>query len=355
MEHSDIRHKLSEYLDGSTTPDERAAIEEHLKTCRTCSDALHELQKTVEHIRSVEEIEPPEWMTQKIMANVRAEAEEKKGLFRRLLSPLSARLPVQAVAVLFLAVTAYYLYQNINRTGRYDEAPVETAGTAKQTSPMLSPPAGPEISRGPAAPAGKAPQAPEYKSLDMKYEYEKPAPPAPLGKAAPGSAPAPPTAPAPAMPAEQPATRSEAVGKGAGYADRLPEESSLDMMQKRTGQSAGFSAERKAKTAAPAPQAKAPAAVDEPDKIRLSLDAVDVSRAARDIEKIVQQLGGRVVEKSPDADAPFLTLSLDSGRIKDLETKLRTVGELKEEKIPSSSHRGILMIEIAIHEAPPRP
>ncbi len=117
MDHNDIRHKLSEYLDGSVTAEEKSSIEEHLKTCSACSDALHELQKTVEHIKSVEEVEPPAWMTQKIMANVRAAEEERKGLFRRLFHPLSVKLPIQAVAVLFLAVTAFYIYQNMSPDG----------------------------------------------------------------------------------------------------------------------------------------------------------------------------------------------------------------------------------------------
>ena len=81
MEHEDIRHRLSEYLDRSVTAEEAAAIEAHLKTCQQCKDALHELQKTLEHIKSVEEIEPPAWMTQKIMTTVRAEAE--RNLARR--------------------------------------------------------------------------------------------------------------------------------------------------------------------------------------------------------------------------------------------------------------------------------
>ena len=48
-------------------------------------------------------------MTQKIMAKVRAEAEEKKTIFQRLFYPLTVKLPIQAIAVLFLAVTGFYL------------------------------------------------------------------------------------------------------------------------------------------------------------------------------------------------------------------------------------------------------
>ena len=37
MKHEEIRHKLSEYIDGSLPPQDRAAIEEHLMTCSACS------------------------------------------------------------------------------------------------------------------------------------------------------------------------------------------------------------------------------------------------------------------------------------------------------------------------------
>ena len=78
-------------------------------------------------------------MTQKIMANVRAAEEERKGLFRRLFHPLSVKLPIQAIAVLFLAVTAYYIYQNMHPTAKYTEAPTEKFEAAKPALPGLSP------------------------------------------------------------------------------------------------------------------------------------------------------------------------------------------------------------------------
>ena len=187
MDHNDIRHKLSEYMDGSITAEERAEIENHLMTCPACSDALRELQKTVDHIKSVEEVEPPAWMTQKIMAKVRSGAEEKKGLFRRFFFPLSVKLPIQAVAVLFLTVTAFYIYRSIQPAPMPSEAPVQEfeAGNGAPPAPALRDKREePKISKDASTLAKKVPQAPEYKALDMKLEYEKPAPPVALGKAA---------------------------------------------------------------------------------------------------------------------------------------------------------------------------
>jgi hypothetical protein len=201
MEHHVIRHKLSEYIDGSFVAEEKAEIEEHLKTCAVCSDALRELKKTVEHIKAVEEVEPPAWMTQKTMARVRAEAERKQGFLHRLFFPLQVKLPIQAVAVLFLAVAAYYLYQNINPAEKYAEAPMEvpakkdvlSAGKIAKEEKVI---------QAPAPRAKKTKQEPGYKSLDMKYEYEKPAPPVAMDKL---------EAPAPAKPAEGPMTEKRAA------------------------------------------------------------------------------------------------------------------------------------------------
>jgi len=189
MDHNDVRHKLSEYLDGSVSGPEKAEIEKHLISCEQCSAALTELRKTIEHIKMVEEVEPPAWMTGKIMATVRAAAEEKKSWFQRMFVPLPLRLPLQTVAVLFLAIASFYLYQTMQHTPTYDEAPSAQFSLEKKdvAPPMKSPkPASNERVQDKAAPeprpafSGKeASPAPRDKALDMKAEYAKPAPPEP--------------------------------------------------------------------------------------------------------------------------------------------------------------------------------
>lgn len=196
MDHNFIRHKLSEYIDGTVSAAEKAEIETHLKACEKCSDALRELKKTIEHVKSIDEIEPPAWITQKIMAKVRAEAEQRKSIFQRLYSAFVINLPVKAVAVVFLAAIAFYMYRDI-RPQNLSEAPMQESAVKK-----AAPPAGiakneQNRARDSQLRAKRLPQTPEYKALDMKPEYEKPAPPAPLERfAAP--------APAPLKPAESP-------------------------------------------------------------------------------------------------------------------------------------------------------
>jgi hypothetical protein len=129
-------------------------------------------------VKQIDEVEAPVWMTQKIMANVRAEAEVKKSFFHRFFYPLAVKLPIQAVAVLFLTVTVYYIYSSMPPAEKYAEAPM--GRLVKQEAPAREPDAAksktPEIS---SEREKKIAQKPGYRSLDMKYEYEKPAPPVP--------------------------------------------------------------------------------------------------------------------------------------------------------------------------------
>lgn len=235
MEHNTIRHKLSEYLDAAVTAAEKAGIEEHLKACSQCSNALSELRKTIEAVRQVEEAEPPAWMASKIMAGVRAEAERKKSVFQRLFYPLAVKVPLQTVAVLFLAVTAFYIYRSIRPEMRYAEAPTQMF-EAKKGAPAPGKATGTVRRAEEPSPRQPATQAPGYRSLDMKYAYERPAPPVPKDEAA---------APAPA---EQPLSRDEAGmssdtavgapenagGKGAEKAKEAP---AMVMMQEKAGRS----------------------------------------------------------------------------------------------------------------------
>ncbi len=58
MGHNEIRHRLSEYIDGSVTVEEKAEIDAHLQTCSVCNDAFLELQKTIVHMQTIEDMEP---------------------------------------------------------------------------------------------------------------------------------------------------------------------------------------------------------------------------------------------------------------------------------------------------------
>lgn len=111
MECKGIREKLSSYLEGMVSPEEKRLIEQHLPSCQECSTAVVDLKKTRELVQTLEEVEPPPWFTQKVMARVRAEEEARKSLLQKLFDPLRVKVPIQALATVFIVVIAIYVFK----------------------------------------------------------------------------------------------------------------------------------------------------------------------------------------------------------------------------------------------------
>jgi len=108
---SEIENQLVAYMEGILSPEDRKNIEGHLASCLHCSRALAGLKKTEELLHNLEDVEPPPFFEQRIMARIREDAAQKKGILRRLFYPLYIKVPVQVVATLVVAVFAFYLYQ----------------------------------------------------------------------------------------------------------------------------------------------------------------------------------------------------------------------------------------------------
>lgn len=327
MNHNDIRHMLSEYLDDAVSPADQAAIEEHLKSCELCTTALKELRQAVSHIRSVEEIDPPAWMTQKIMAKVRIEAE-KRSWFQRLFVPLHIKLPLEAIGVLFIAVTALFIYQNTQPSLKTSR-PLQEQSPGKGQPPVFA--KQDELkSAAPSLRSRELPQSPGYKALDMKQAYEKPPQPTLESRAA---------APAPSRsePAEQPAATGDAAEKKACTADAendrgflSKEEAGREMMLERSTSSTGAAPEATVK-AKPfvAPIAGALSA----DKAvpAIIIQVMDMEAAAKEVEKAIARVSGTIVRReSPGAKMIFL-VTIKAERAGELKNRLKLIGEMKEQ------------------------
>lgn len=142
MKHDDMQEKLSAYMDDAVSTQERSAIEDHLAGCAECRKALEELRMTVAHLKNLEQVEPPAWMTQKIMAQVRSKAESRKSIWQKLFFPLHVKLPLEAVTALFCVVIGYYVYQSVEPTMKLAEAPVQNQRSmvVRQESTPAAPP-----------------------------------------------------------------------------------------------------------------------------------------------------------------------------------------------------------------------
>ena len=111
--HSEIKKLLSAYCGDDLTPQDRLVVEEHLKSCSECRSERADLTKTLELLRSTPEVEPPLWMTARIMAHVHEQREQAPGWLKRLFYPLHIKLPLEGLAVLLVCVTGFYLSQRV--------------------------------------------------------------------------------------------------------------------------------------------------------------------------------------------------------------------------------------------------
>ena len=58
MECTDIQEKLSAYMEGMISSEEKVLIDEHLKMCRKCNESLAELKKTLDTKKTLPKKKP---------------------------------------------------------------------------------------------------------------------------------------------------------------------------------------------------------------------------------------------------------------------------------------------------------
>lgn len=150
-----IKEMLSGYLDGALGPADNKVVEEHLASCAQCSVQLEDLRRTIAGLRGLDDVDPPAWFTQRVMARIREE-RPRGSLLRRLFFPLHVKVPLQTAATVLIAVATIYIF----RTMQHGAAPdgdlrqgSETAIMEKKEKPgePQTSPAGPTA--GTEAPA----------------------------------------------------------------------------------------------------------------------------------------------------------------------------------------------------------
>ena len=107
----DIENSLPLFAEGLLSNAEKKVAEEHLAECADCSKALADLKKVAAMTQALQEVEPPPWFKQRIMARVREEAE-KKSFAQKWFYPLRIKIPIQVMATIVIAIIAVYIYRS---------------------------------------------------------------------------------------------------------------------------------------------------------------------------------------------------------------------------------------------------
>lgn len=132
-----IENELSAYIDGELTEAARAGVQAHLGACAHCQQRLAELRRLGEGMAQLPQLEPPPRFVTDVRRKIRGEGEEKSWVdvvFR----PMWLKLPVEAVALLVLAVGIMFAVRPpakpAKETALYTAA-IETPTAPAETNP----------------------------------------------------------------------------------------------------------------------------------------------------------------------------------------------------------------------------
>jgi anti-sigma factor RsiW len=356
MEHKEIRQMLSAYLDNAVSAAEKAEIERHLAECGNCRGALADLERTVAHLKDVPEVEPPPWLTAKIMAHIRDEVGQKQGFWRRLFAPLSVKLPLEVLALVCLCITGYYLAQTTAPQMRLTDMPRE----AREEAPP-PPPAQPK----PEAPVRKAPASGPSAPAKKPAAVTPPVSPSAVIKAPGGYAPpplkAPATTPAPApiyrapeiasrpavewgVPGNETPRREEVQREKArremlyrGEAMKSAREgndASDAMMQKKGVAGTQYSPDAVSRPpmgfAQPEYRRESAGVTARAKPVEVTLRVDDPAAAVDGIEEAVTRSGGRIIRRVYGGTDHLLSVQVEARRFPELIARLERIGTLRK-------------------------
>ncbi len=318
MECSNIQEKLSAYTESIVSSEEKLLIEEHLKSCQKCSKSLAELRKTVKYAQNLDEIEPPQWLTQKIMARVRSEvvatrfrAEPKKGLFQKLFYPLHIKLPIEAFAAIAIVITAVYIFKTIQPEMKVVQTPTGNEDVIARDE------------------FKKQSQQPRVGSTIPKDEIASPsARNDRKGTSTHG-------------PLKQPELLTE---------QKAPQSIKQEKVMPSAGAVAKDESKREAISAAPKPKelVEGKGFAARRDSMSLTLKVKDLETVSEEIEKVFIQLGGKKIKTESFDNKKVIIIELSSKKLKELFEKLKLIGEVKEERVVLEEQEGDIKIEIEI-------
>jgi hypothetical protein len=166
MRCEDNRLLHSGLLDGELAPDERARVQAHLVTCAECTAELAALARTLGMLHALPSARAPLGFVNRVIEAARPTPWHRR-LERRLFRPLRVKLPLEAAAVLLVALGAVYVFQNtpeLQQAARDEQSAPAPVPVAPPATPL--PPTDPGAT-GTPAPSPSAPAEPPRRALEV--------------------------------------------------------------------------------------------------------------------------------------------------------------------------------------------
>ncbi len=109
MECALIQERLSEYIDGTLDADDRAAVENHISTCKTCKEDLASLTEMVEELRAMDPVEAPADFLEKIHERMESRFSLDR-IIRKLFIPFRIKIPVELAAAATITLLVFFVF-----------------------------------------------------------------------------------------------------------------------------------------------------------------------------------------------------------------------------------------------------
>ncbi len=346
----DIDKQLTAYLEGFLAEKDRKIVEEHLSLCTHCAEALEDLRKTRAILAGMDEVDPPPWLAERIMSQIHEKEDQKEGFFRRLFFPLHIKIPVQALATVFVVVLSVYVYKStLPETGNF-ERPLP--------GPQVSAPPSPAgVRDAPAHDTGKPSGSRSVEQTTGKIAVKKEA--APLQEAAPApskplltdkaagsssavkdsaAVPPPQTGPAGSISPETPAYDS------ASPASTPPPSLEKAQRIKTRGMAAREEKNATGDTGLMPPHAAEP----QHARARIVMLTVSPSETARQAQAILRSLGGTGVEENRRDQTTIVSGKINADALQQLRDRLKKIGTIDESSTRLEAGTRSILVEILI-------
>ncbi|MBI4766888.1 MAG: DUF2275 domain-containing protein [Deltaproteobacteria bacterium] len=359
----EIKTLLPGLLEGILSPEEQECVTSHLASCILCRRVLEDLKETDHLVKVLSEVEPPPFFEQRIMARIREEAGQKRGLLRMLFYPLQIKIPIQAMATILIVVLAFYVFQKsqpeiklitplaIPRTesdkGRIRDESLKTPLAPSVAKPTRPAPAV-DLADKDHGPLAAAPSSESKGQAIRKAESPPPKEEAPSSSIKQG---------VPMMAGKEkqiPPPGARALDKAQDRAEKQDSGQAPDTLE--TGQKLkgritepGVSAgESRAEKSAPAASRFVAAPAKKRPAVDLTIQVRDAAVALREIEDRLAQAGGRIIEKLPRADGVFLKAEIPAQKAAAFLEGLKAVGKVNMDKTALDLGEGKTTVSIKI-------
>jgi hypothetical protein len=298
---AEARELFSALADEALAPDERAALDRHLAGCAECREELQRFRSVVSLVRAVQPERAPVGFVDRVL-----DRTGRAPWYRRLLFPLSQKIPLGVAAAVLVGVLVSLLYRaspELDQLARRDVGPPRAAVEA---------PAAGEAAKSRAPAAVEAPVAGDAAKPQTPAAGEAPV----VGETRERQAPAGP----PPVPPEGAARAPDAL-----RSDQQHETPERSRAEPRESVSAGKASEPAPRAKTEANQPVAGLAVPEPH-VAGRLTVNDVAAAERALGDLVSRSGGWQTGRRSIADGREVDVSMPRAAVDEFLRELARLG-----------------------------